>query len=913
MNVRSDLPLLPLNGLEGGAMTVVLCATSRLASGLRRAHGAVQASRGAASWQALQTATVSQWLDHVTSAALLRGEIPPASVPGQFLTWPQEHSVWEQAVAADMAQSASAIDLFDREGLARAAMAAESLRAAWKLEVPESLHTEEYRAFQRWRMQVAATCQRNEWSTADAVLGWRIGCIARGVSGLPLRVGIAGFIAPDPWLSRLLLALEARGVELFRVDFGVEAERVSAQECADAEAECQAAGAWARERLVADPAARLRIAVADLPTRRRGLMAALDAALHPQAVGAAWAGVERDYVLATGTPLADVSPVATALALLPLFAHPQSIAQADLGALLCGMGWSADVAEADARARLEAALREVLPPEFSLDRLLRTLARLEIAAAAPALMAHLAALSERVRRLPRRQSPGDWGQAFAEALRVLAWPGQRPLLTAEREARVKLNETLAGLAALDAVRGRIDAAAALRLLRRQCRELAFAPVRQSPPRVEVCSLDDALAEPVTGLWVMGLDEWAWPRAPRPNPLLPAELQRCAGMPDARGDSLLAQAQVMQALWCASADEVVFSWAVREGERELRPSALLAEMARVHVSPLSLCRTGGGDGELESLDDAQAPPVAADERVRGGTALLKAQALCPAWGFYQYRLGAQALPTPVFGLDARARGLLVHAALEAFWRGRSRDAVLAMAQALRHAEIRRVAVHALNHLDHQAIDPLPPRLRTLEQERLERLLASWLELELQRPAFSVIGCEEGHTLDIAGLSVRVTIDRIDRLADGQLVILDYKTGRSATAESWADERITEPQLPIYAALAFPDQPLAAVALARVTPDEAAFVGLAASDGALPGVRSLAAQRKRYDEAGFPDWDSVRLRWAERLRTLAREILDGQAAVSFADEQDVAHCEVRPLLRLAERRAQWDAGEAGEGEA
>jgi exodeoxyribonuclease-5 len=42
-----------------------------------------------------------------------------------------------------------------------------------------------------------------------------------------------------------------------------------------------------------------------------------------------------------------------------------------------------------------------------------------------------------------------------------------------------------------------------------------------------------------------------------------------------------------------------------------------------------------------LHDAKAPAVGEGERVRGGTGLLKAQALCPAWAFYQYRLGARA--------------------------------------------------------------------------------------------------------------------------------------------------------------------------------------------------------------------------------------------------------------------------------
>ena len=87
--------------LPGGATTLVLCPTARLAAGLRRAHGEIQAERGLAVWAALGCATPAQWLDHAVSSALLRGEIPPQAAAGTFLTRPQERCLWEQAVAAD--------------------------------------------------------------------------------------------------------------------------------------------------------------------------------------------------------------------------------------------------------------------------------------------------------------------------------------------------------------------------------------------------------------------------------------------------------------------------------------------------------------------------------------------------------------------------------------------------------------------------------------------------------------------------------------------------------------------------------------------------------------------------------------------------------------------------------------------
>ena len=134
--IRPDLPVLPLAELPGGPEPVVLCATARLATDLRRAHGEAQAARGATTWRALQSSTPALWLDHLVSRALLSGEIPPEAAAGAFLGHVQERNLWELAIARD---AGAAAELFDREGMALAAMEAASLQRAWRIEVPEVL------------------------------------------------------------------------------------------------------------------------------------------------------------------------------------------------------------------------------------------------------------------------------------------------------------------------------------------------------------------------------------------------------------------------------------------------------------------------------------------------------------------------------------------------------------------------------------------------------------------------------------------------------------------------------------------------------------------------------------------------------------------------------------------------------
>jgi exodeoxyribonuclease-5 len=88
-------------------------------------------------------------------------------------------------------------------------------------------------------------------------------------------------------------------------------------------------------------------------------------------------------------------------------------------------------------------------------------------------------------------------------------------------------------------------------------------------------------------------------------------------------------------------------------------------------------------------------------------------------------------------------------------------------------------------------------------------------------------------------------------------------------------------------------VAAVAFAKVRHGECTFVGLAAQDGLLPGVSAR------------DDWADLLTEWRTKLLALADEIQQGEAAVRFEDERDLAYCEVLPLLRLAERRTQFES--------
>ncbi len=209
--------------------------------------------------------------------------------------------------------------------------------------------------------------------------------------------------------------------------------------------------------------------------------------------------------------------------------------------------------------------------------------------------------------------------------------------------------------------------------------------------------------------------------------------------------------------------------------------------------------------------------------------------------------------PVEGLDPAARGTLVHAALESFWTTvQSSAALAALSETARRQAIAEAVAQALQGFETERRVTLPARFRgEPEAIRLGKLLDFWLLVEAKRGLpFDVVACEQPAEVEIEGIKVKMVVDRIDRLADGRQVIIDYKTGASIDTKNWAGQRITEPQLPIYAALV--NDEVAAVVFAKVLLDKPAFAGVA-DEKELPACRASATTSRRFsDLAEFAEW-------------------------------------------------------------
>jgi len=240
------------------------------------------------------------------------------------------------------------------------------------------------------------------------------------------------------------------------------------------------------------------------------------------------------------------------------------------------------------------------------------------------------------------------------------------------------------------------------------------------------------------------------------------------------------------------------------------------------------------------------------------------------------LAAEALDEPVEGLDARARGLLLHTLMKELWTELKGSAGLAgdVGPAIERAAKAAVAEAKLD-------DPFA----SLEHKRLTKLAWEWLEVEREREPFEVVAMEEKRKLAVAGLELNGRIDRMDKLEAGGHALIDYKTGKP-TPNEWLGERPDDPQLPLYALNAKED--ISAVAFAKLRTGEMRYMGFSDRDELIPSVKPAK------------DWKALLAGWKKEIESLGAGFASGDARVDPKKLlQTCRYCDLQPLCRVYER--------------
>jgi probable DNA repair protein len=861
------------------------------------AHAAAELAAGGKAWASANAFTAQAWARRECER---QAEASPADWP-RILGPAEEWLLWREA-AREAARHYPFLDAgLLAESLRRSSERAAEYRIALE---PGVLDSEATLLFEAQRGFEARCRELNAASVSSLMPRLESrpthGLLLRGFDVVPPRLAA---LAPPP-AAAPARAADGPGA----VMRGVRTE--------DALAQMEAIAAWCRERLEAQPDARLLVILPGPPGARERLAALIRDVLDPPAVldperpSRALVGIEG------GEPFGALALPSQALLTLAVLVGAR--VEVDLIARwLTSPYWSTP--HAAARAHLALLLRERGPTTLRLREFLGALqlAPRELRPAARELDTRLRQAASKLGE--SRASPRRWSERFEAALAELGWPGPLPADSAVHATRLRWRELLEEFGELALSVPTLDPEGAVELLRALALHISFRPSDEGVP----VTLSGLLTDPVViydGIWVGSLDAGELPQPPAPDPFLPLSAQLAAGLPEASAAGRRAQGDALLTAWRRGARELVLSVPTRDEDRERLPSPYLAGLAFESATPASLwlplCLHR--EGCTERFIDVSGTTFNPLTPLPGGTRALTLQNTCAFRAYAEQRLGAVPAEEAEPGVPMDQRGLLLHAALQMLWDElRNSQALVALDEGALEVLITQCVAQAARTLQgdvgrrrrsRRAPDTqfdlftvLSPALER-ECQRATRLIQRLCALERARPAFTVEATEHVTELALGGGRVRLRLDRIDHIAGGRAV-LDYKSGRPGSPD-WYGERPTHPQLLAYLAALGSD--VRALATVNLTAREVRFTGVAAADGLLPRVKALPVTAETA-----ADWNAQCGRWQALIERLIRAFLAGDAQVDPAPGA-CDYCHLTDVCRIGAHLATPAASHADDSD-
>ncbi|MCP8898388.1 PD-(D/E)XK nuclease family protein [Gilvimarinus xylanilyticus] len=873
-----------LSRLQSGQLLVT--ANNRQRNHILRAyHNHTRAAQ--AVWQEPRVYALNQWLNSLWDQYLFAGLNPDA--PMLIDRW-QTAALWEQVIG----DSSDPMALMRANELAAKAEAARHALQAWQCPIQElNQWPGSNQTFLGWLQKFEALLVQHQLTTQEQAIPELIKALHGKHIKPETQAYLYGFddIAP---LTQDLLEAALPGADTYVPP--PRNQQLQRTCLADKETEIRTAALWADQILAQQNDPVVGIIVPDLGQQRERVERIFAEVFNPLTPYPDQPRQVSPFNFSAGTPLGQTPLVQAALALISLHCRPLTTDAAVQ--TLHSLFWGDYPLEKPARTEAAVKLRKLARHSVKSTDIRRVCRQVIERSDNPDLqLAKRLELASEIERDARKKRPLEyWLERITKLLDTLGWPGQRRLDSAEYQQMSLWQETLQELKQLSRLLPSLTLSGALSQLQKRLEKTPFQPQTPDSP-IQVLGLLEASGLHFTHLWVMGMHQQAWPPSAQPNPLLPVGLQREWQMPKASAERELIYAEALTERLQTSAHEVIFSYPQGEGDRHFLCSALISKLPE--CSPESLLKNSHSlqqqhyqalatSGTLEWLDCEYGPGLAKG-KLRGGTGIFTAQAKCPFSAFARYRLGAYPAEKPQLGFTPRERGTILHGALAQIWSALKDHAGLSDSQGERlHTLIYQVCKDTVMPWAGQRPE-LSPALCELEIERLTAQLQEWLALERERPVFTVSGIEQPLSATFSGYQFEVRLDRVDTLADGSRLIMDYKTG-AANPSAWQVDRFTDPQLPLYAKV-FSEGEVSSIAFASIN----------AKGINLSGWGNEHAQTHTGIKAPQAEsWCEQLEAWEAPLQQLADELHHGYASIQYRSADAQLYDEwLKPLTRQDEQ--------------
>lgn len=846
----------------------IVTANNRLARDLRAAYGRRMLAAGRQAWRTPRILPWSAWLRNLVEGAALSASLPLR------LEAPASAVLWERLLREATAERLSA------PGLVR------QMQQTWQRLQDWCVPTDDLAASaasddQRLFAVVAAAYERelsgNDWTDAAQLAALAGGLVRDGHIETPRLLVHAGFDRLTPAARRLFGILGECDTTIRTAPASDRRRSLQLVMATDADAEIRAAGRWARRQLAANPSARIAVVLASLESAAERTARILREGFVP-----GWQYDDRVRRLAVnvsyGRRLSEYPMIAAAL--LWLEWTQRGLDTCAVGTLLrspfTGSGALSD------RHRLDTRLRRLPDRSWSPENLASALSATPPDTAPAGWRDRLHEVAALARRKEDELSPAAWAERIDAFLGHLGWPGDKSLDSAEYQVLDRWRELLNELALLEPVRRQLRLPEAAARLSSLAREAVFQPEGDEGTLQLLGPLEAAGLE-FDCVWFANLEATQWPPPAWPLPLVSRSLQRKTGMPDAGPADTVEHARRILARIAASASSVVLSRPQSDGDAGLIPSPLLDAWGGHPADEADdpgwfAARLCGSP--LEEVRDDPVPPVRAGERVGGGAYTVQSQFMEPFTAFAIGRLGVRTMPAVEIGLSASLRGTAVHHALRTLLADRpSRTSIRDWTAGEREHRIRDAVDAALLSPSRHA-DAVLQHLLALERMRLEKLLQTFIDAELSRPEFTVARVESELVLRRQGIELELRVDRIDRLDDGSLLVVDYKTGTTRNLLSAAGAP-AEWQTVVYASAL--DEAVGGLVLINVDSRGIAYRGVG---GDVP-----------WNPLGAAEWSRRLAEWSRTVDDAIGRIAAGDARVNVA----LTTAQSRPLNVLSRAEA------------
>lgn len=825
----------------------IVTANRRLARILRAEFGEQRAAAGQKAWRTPAISSYQDWLHEMLDTVSNHEQLPT------HISQQQSTLLWEGCIRQELAESLPSIG-----GLVSLSMEAWKRVHQWRVPVDgllQSAQNADQRLFARAARRYQATLDSRHWSDDASRASMLTQLVESGVVQAPARVTLAGFDRMVPQLEGLLAALQQLGSKYSVHDYSDESATATLHASENRDAELRAAGTWARERLQHDANRRIAIVASGLEQDAERAGRLVLEGLVP-----GWQYASRDYAATLNVSYGRklVAYPAVRIALLALQWLARDLSARDISLLLRTPLLSRE--PLGGRTRLELNLRQLPDRNWSPQLILRALGGRDDSEDAIDWLGRVSSLHEQRKALPRQRSPAQWAEWIDEFLRSMNWPGEAPLDSRAFQLVNRWRELLNDFARLELVRSSMTFSAAINRLQSMAADTVYQP-EVPGSSVSLMGPLEAAGMEFDELCLVGLSASNWPPAGRPTPLLSRALQRQLGFPDAEPAETTAYARRVLQRLAKSTQTLRCSYPETDGDAEQTVTTLIDDLqieaatsaADVgwHASSLTGWRA------VVACADDPVPAVSAGEVVAGGAATIQKQLSNPFAGFVAGRLGVRYLPRIEPGLAANLRGNLIHDALQALYQGRPTQEQIRgwETEELTHridAATGKAFARQLRHAD-----AVLTALFALERRRVQELLRRVVELDTSRDAFVIEDVEGRADAHIGGIELRLRYDRVDRVSNDALLVLDYKTGTSKRFLQ-ADGSPADFQLVVYAC---------------TLDDEIAGLGLVNIDSRAVDMVGAGVA---FDDA--EDWPRRLGGWQAEVRNAAEAIARGDVRVN-----------------------------------